>query len=110
MSNIGYLTSDKEIMEILSQRITNERIVQNINQKELSKKANISLYTVREFEQNHKISLENLIGILRALGKTNLFNTLFDFKAQRVEVDAVLFQEKIEKKYNKKRVKHASKQ
>jgi len=110
MQDIGYFTSNEEIMEILSQRITSERIIQNINQKELSKKANVTNYVVREFEQNHKISLENLIAILRALGKTDLFNTLFDFKAQRIEVDAVLFQEKIEKKYNRKRVKHASKQ
>ena len=100
-----FLCSDSEIATLLSTRIKKERIIQNIKQKELADKADVSIDILRNFEQKGKITLVNLISILRALGKTSLFEELFDFEKARIEYDASLYNEKLKEKYTRIRVK-----
>jgi len=107
MSNVNFLTSDDDISRLLSSRITKERIIQDIDQKELARRAGVSLFAVRNFEQNGKITLINLIAIVRAIRKTKIFEDLFDFEKERIDVDAFEYHEKFQDKYNKKRVRNA---
>jgi predicted transcriptional regulator len=104
MSEFGFLTSSEDISKTLSSRVTKERIIQGIDQKELARRADISLFAVRNFEQNGKITLDNLVCILRAIRKINSLENLFDFEKERIEVDAFEYLEKYQHKYNKKRV------
>lgn len=106
-NNISYFTSDEDICKILAQRIKRERIAQQITQKDMAYRSNISNYVVRTFEQKGEITLKNLISILGTLNKKDVLNNLFDFVQERVDVDAFEYLENIEKKYNKKRVRHA---
>ncbi len=99
------LKSDSEIATLLSQRIKQERIIQQLKQEDLATRADVSISVVRSFEQSAKITFKNLISILRALGKTSIFEDLFDFKKERIELDAFEYSENLEKSYNKKRVK-----
>ena len=45
-----------------------------------------------------KITLHNLIAILRALQKQEIFNELFDFEKERIAVDAFKYEEETRKK------------
>ena len=99
------LLSDSEIAMDLAQRIKKERIAQNIKQTDLALRADISLSVVKNFEQFGKITLKNLISILKALGKSSLFTELFDFEKERIENDAFEYAENQKNKYNRKRVK-----
>jgi len=100
MSQINYFTTNDEIAKLLSLRIKDERVTQNLKQDQLAQKAGVKVGIIRNFEQNSKITLYNLISILRALQKQEIFNELFDFEKERIEVDAFKYQEKIGK--NKK--------
>ena len=99
------LLSDSEIAMDLAQRIKKERIAQSIKQTDLALRADISLSVVKNFEQSGKITLKNLISILKALGKSSLFTELFDFEKERIENDAFEYAENQKNKYNRKRVK-----
>ena len=80
--------------------------MQELKQSDLAQKANVKVHVVRNLEQHSKITLDNLISIVRALKKLDIFNEMFDFAKQRIEVDA--FNYVAEKKLKaKKRVKSA---
>lgn len=100
MSQINYFTTNDEIAKLLSLRIKDERVIQNLKQEQLAQKSGVKIGIIRNFEQNSKITLNNLISILRALQKQDIFNELFDFEKERIEVDAFKYQEEIGK--NKK--------
>lgn len=104
MSEIGYLTSDEEIAEILSSRIKDERIAQGVKQKDLAIRAGVGVHVIRNFEQSSRITLINLIAIIRSLRKTSALKELFDFKRERIELDAFEYADKIIIK-GKKRVR-----
>ncbi len=108
MSQINYFTTSDEIAKLLSLRIKDERIAQNLNQEVFAQKAGVKIGIIRNLEQNSKITLDNLISVLRALQKQNLFETLFDFEKERIEVDAFKYQEEIGK--NKKQRVYDAKQ
>ncbi len=105
MSNkIDFFSSNKDIALLLSARIREERIAQELKQGELALRANVKVHVVRNLEQHSKITLDNLISIIRALKKLDIFNTMFDFAQERIEVDAFNYAKNIKPK---KRVKSA---
>ncbi|HIP61777.1 MAG TPA: helix-turn-helix domain-containing protein [Sulfurovum sp.] len=62
------LNTSKEILKMLSDKMERERLEQNISQKELALRANISYGTYRNFLDIQKISLLNFISIFHVLG------------------------------------------
>ena len=101
-NKINVLSSNKEISSLLSSRIKQERLAQGLKQIDLAKKANVGIRIIRELEQNSKISLDSLISVIRALQKIDIFNSLFDFAKERIELDAFEYQEKILNKAKKR--------
>jgi len=59
--------------------------------------ADVKIYVVRNFEQHAKINLDNLISLLRALKKLNVFEELFDFAKGRIESDPFEYKQKNKK-------------
>ncbi len=104
--NIDFFSTNKDIAVLLSFRIKEERIAQQIKQSELAARANVKVHVVRNLEQHSKITLDNLISIIRALKKLDIFNGMFDFDKDRIEVDAFNYANE-QKLKTKKRVKSA---
>lgn len=103
-SKIDFFSTNKDIANLLSFRIKEERIAQELKQSELAVKANVKVHVVRNLEQHSKITLDNLISIIRALKKLDIFNEMFDFAKERIEVDAFNY---VKNQKTKKRVKSA---
>jgi transcriptional regulator with XRE-family HTH domain len=61
------LLTNNEIMLSIANKVVKERKVKDMSQKALAEHSNVPLGTLRNFEQNGAISLENLIQITRAL-------------------------------------------
>ena len=107
MSNkIDFFSTNEDIAILLCFRIKEERIAQELKQSELAAKANVKVHVIRNLEQHSKITLDNLISIIRALKKLDIFNEMFDFDKQRIEVDAFNYVNN-QKTKTKKRVKSA---
>ncbi len=98
MSQIDFFTTNDEIAKLLASRIKSERVAQHLKQEQLAQKADVKIGVVRNLEQNAKITLHNLIAILRALQKQEIFNELFDFEKERIAVDAFKYEEEMRKK------------
>ena len=60
--------SDKAVLILLGERISRQRLNQNITQAELAKRAGMARIVVGRLENGLGCKLENLIRILRALG------------------------------------------
>jgi len=103
---IDFFSTNDDIAKLLSFRIKEERIAQELKQSELAVRANVKVHVVRNLEQHSKITLDNLISIIRALKKLDIFNEMFDFAKQRIEVDAFNYINE-QKLKTKKRVKSA---
>lgn len=89
MSNkINFFSSNDDVARLLSSRIKQERIAQGLKQNELADIANVKVHVVRNLEQHSKVTLDNLISIIRALKKIEIFNDMFDFERERIELDA----------------------
>jgi transcriptional regulator with XRE-family HTH domain len=71
--------TDNEIGLLLAQRTIKERKVKGYTQKELEKRSGVKLGTIRIFEQEGKISLDNFIKIVRALGRVEIFLDFMEF-------------------------------
>ena len=103
---IDFFSTNEDVAMLLSFRVKEERIAQELKQSELAAKANVKVHVVRNLEQHSKITLDNLISIIRALKKLDIFNDMFDFAKERIEVDAFNYANK-QKMKTKKRVKSA---
>lgn len=103
---IDFFSTNEDVASLLSSRIKEERIAQELKQSELASRANVKIHVIRNFEQHSKVSLDNLISILRALKKLDIFNEMFDFAKQRIELDAFNYINEQSGK-TKKRVKSA---
>ena len=106
VNKIDFFSTNDDIAMLLSSRIKEERIAQELKQSELAARANVKVHVVRNLEQHSKITLDNLISIIRALKKLDIFNEMFDFAKQRIEVDAFNYVHN-QKIKTKKRVKSA---
>ncbi|MDF1884121.1 helix-turn-helix transcriptional regulator [Sulfurimonas sp. SAG-AH-194-C21] len=102
MKEINVLSTNQDIAKILASRLKQERISQSLKQEELALMADVKPHVIRNLEQHSKISLDNLISIMRALRKTDVFETMFDFEKEHIEVDA--FAQNIANKKKKQRV------
>lgn len=60
--------SNKAVLILLGERISRQRLNQNITQAELAKRAGMARIVVQRLENGLGCKLENLIRILRALG------------------------------------------
>jgi len=105
-TKIDFFSRNEDIAMLLALRIKEERIAQNLKQSELATRADLKIHVIRNLEQHSKITLDNLISILRALKKLDVFNDMFDFAKERIEVDAFEYT-KEQKMKSKKRVKSA---
>ena len=83
MKEINILSTNDDIAKILALRIKKERLSQNLKQEELAQRADVKPHVVRNLEQHSKISLDNLISIMRALRKTDVFENMFAFEMQK---------------------------
>lgn len=107
MSNkIDFFSSNDDIARLLSLRIKQERIAQELKQSELADMANVKVHVIRNLEQHSKVTLDNLISIIRALKKLDVFNDMFDFNKERIELDAFNYINEQNKK-TRQRVKSA---
>ena len=104
-AKIDFFSTNEDIAKLLSSRIKEERIAQELKQSELAAMANVKTHVVRNLEQHSKITLDNLISIIRALKKLDIFENMFDFAKQRIEVDAFTYANDLNKR--RKRVKSA---
>lgn len=91
--NINFFSTNEDIAKLLSFRIKEERIAQKIKQKDLADRANIKPHVVRNLEQHSTVTLDNLISIIRALKKLDIFEDMFDFAKERIELDAFEYQQ-----------------
>lgn len=66
----GPLMTNKEILDILSERVKQYRLAIRLSQRELSEKSGVSYATISHFEQgrNQNLTLNNFISLLRVLG------------------------------------------
>ena len=97
--------SDSEIALIIAQRFKQERLFLQLTQVDLAKRALVSVKVVRNFEQHGKINLINLIALTKALNRSNIFDDLFNFEKERIELDVFEYMEQMKKNKNRKRVR-----
>ena len=105
-SKLDFFSTNNDVANLLSARVKNERIFQELKQSELAEMADVKLHVIRNFEQHSKISLDNLISIIRALKKLGIFEDMFDFEQERIDIDAFKYIDDAKKKA-KKRVRDA---
>lgn len=72
------VNTDKEIMVTLGFRLKRIRLRKNILQKDLAKKAGISLRAIQKVEGGIFVNLKTLIAVARALGRIEDFFSLFE--------------------------------
>ncbi|MCD8119930.1 MAG: helix-turn-helix transcriptional regulator [Lachnospiraceae bacterium] len=70
-----------DVSNEIAMRVRARRKEQNLTQKSLSRKSNVSLGSVKRFEQTGEISLSSLIKIAFALGYETDFDDLFAKKS-----------------------------
>ncbi len=85
MSSERYIPTDirlqtsEETAYMFAQRVKKERIVEELTQKDLAKKAKITYSSIVRFENTGEISLVRLIKILRTLKKINLIEEMINY-------------------------------
>lgn len=77
MNRFDFLRSPADINLEIAHRVKSRRKELKITQEELSKRADVSLGSVKRFERLGEISLSSLIKIAFALGYENDFDALF---------------------------------
>lgn len=77
MDTFAFLKSPNQINKDLAARIKDRRKEQNLTQVQLSKRSEVSLGSIKRFENTGEISLTSLIKIAFALGLENDFELLF---------------------------------
>jgi len=64
----------------LAARVKARRLVLNLSQEGLARRAGISTGTIKRFEKTGQISVESLLGIALVLGASDEFDNLFQPK------------------------------
>lgn len=77
MNDFVFFNSPNEISRNIAKRMQARRKEQKLTQEQLSKKSDVSLGSLKRFEQTGEISLSSLIKIAFALGYEEDFNALF---------------------------------
>lgn len=77
MDTFAFLKSPNQVNKDLAARIKKRRKEQNLTQVQMSKRSEVSLGSIKRFENTGEISLTSLIKIAFALGLENDFELLF---------------------------------
>ncbi len=77
MSNITFLSSPDEVNKNIAARMRQRRKEQHLSQTQLALRSNVSLGSLKRFEQTGEISLTSLVKIAFALGCEEDFDALF---------------------------------
>lgn len=77
MNNFNFLKSPKDINTDIAKRMRARRKEGKLSQLELSKRSNVSLGSLKRFEQTGEIALSSLIKIAFVLGCEDDFDYLF---------------------------------
>jgi transcriptional regulator with XRE-family HTH domain len=96
--------SGPDISFELGERLKARRVAANLTQRQLSEKSGISLSTIRNFEQTGKITLSNLIELLRGLNVLHQLDSLMPLSG--VKAEDILNVEKTKKILRRRRVRH----
>lgn len=83
------LASPFEIKEGLRRRAKQRRLENNLTQEGLSRRANVSLGTLKHFEKTGDASIEFLLAIAFALGAEREFDELFPSRPYKTIDDIV---------------------
>jgi transcriptional regulator with XRE-family HTH domain len=83
------LTSPFDVKEGLRTRAKQRRLEANLTQSGLAKRANVSLGTLKYFEQTGNASIEFLLAIAFALNAEKEFEALFPTRPYRTIADVV---------------------
>jgi transcriptional regulator with XRE-family HTH domain len=76
MGKYGDEKSPKEIMVLLSKRITTLRKLEKISQRNLSERSGVAYASIRKFESTGIISLESLLKICETLQRLKDFESI----------------------------------
>ena len=79
MENIEWL-NDASILQSIGNKVKEWRLEQDLSQRDAAIKAGVALSTVQSIEYGKSISLENLIRILRILGRLDILNIFLEPK------------------------------
>ncbi len=77
MSNTTFLSSPDEVNRDIAARMRRRRKEQRLSQAQLAARSNVSLGSLKRFEQTGEISLTSLVKIAFALGCEEDFDALF---------------------------------
>ncbi len=71
--------SNAEIVQMLGEQFRDYRINANLTQQEVANKVGVSIITIRNFETGkvRNITLQNLLSLLRVVGRLDAVNELF---------------------------------
>lgn len=81
MNTIKLLRSPEDIQLDLARRVAARRKEQHITQRELAERSNVSLGSIKRFEQTGEISLSSLMRIAVVLGYEQDLDQIFARKA-----------------------------
>lgn len=71
------LSTQREICLELGKRLKHQRLLKNLKQLELAKRAGVAVGTVKNLESKGQCSLETLVRLVTALGLTDDLENLF---------------------------------
>jgi transcriptional regulator with XRE-family HTH domain len=71
-----------ELLETLSKRFKERRLIKKISQKDLAKKSGVGISIIRKLEQNGNIQLLDLIKLLDAINEIEEIHNLMNFSAK----------------------------
>lgn len=89
-------TPDQVRME-LAKRISQRRLDLNLSREGLAERSGVPFSTLRAFEREGKVSLENLLKLASALGQLDAFENLFrktPDEISQLSLDDILAEEK----------------
>lgn len=85
----------EQIKTELAKRVSHSRLALNLSRKGLADRSGVPFSTLRAFEREGKVSLENLLKLAAALGELDAFENLFPRTADKISsLDDLLTEEK----------------
>lgn len=66
--------SDIELLQRIGAKLKEIRLKQNIKQKELAKRAGLSMFSISQMETGHNTSMQSIIQVLRALNRMDMLD------------------------------------
>lgn len=89
------IKTTESVKKELSRKAKRRRLDANLSQQGLADRSGVSIATLRVFEREGKISLENLLRLASALGELDAFENLFKKSPDEISsLDDLLTEEK----------------